>query len=152
MHVNRTCPGSAYAWSGAYFLKACYLTFLGLYTIVRDIPAQQPAGQGRYVMTEQVIPGEFNGFPIVQRRLRGFAGMEAQRQREIASKGGQSVPDEKRSFSQDPKLAAAAGRLGGKSVPGHLRSFSQNPALAAAAGRKGGQVSSSNKKKTAADQ
>lgn len=76
---------------------------------------------------------------------RGFAAMDARRQREIASKGGQSVPDEKRSFSQNPSLAAAAGRKGGQSVPAEKRSFSQDPGLAAAAGRKGGQVSGSHR-------
>lgn len=76
-----------------------------------------------------------------ERSLRGFAAMDIKRQREIASKGGQSVPDEKRSFSQNPGLAAAAGRKGGCSVPPEKRSFSQDPALAAAAGRKGGLVS-----------
>jgi general stress protein YciG len=30
-----------------------------------------------------------------------------------SSKGGKSVPDEKRSFSQDPELASEAGRKGG---------------------------------------
>lgn len=44
---------------------------------------------------------------------RGFGAMEPSRQREIASKGGQSVPDEKRSFSQNRQLAAEAGRKGG---------------------------------------
>jgi hypothetical protein len=41
---------------------------------------------------------------------RGFAAMDPARQREIARKGGASVPDEKRSFSQDrdsPPLPAA---------------------------------------------
>jgi len=46
---------------------------------------------------------------------RGFAVMDPEKRREIASKGGSSVPSEKRSFSQDSKLAAKAGRLGGKS-------------------------------------
>ena len=44
---------------------------------------------------------------------RGFAAMDKERQREIARKGGASVPDEKRSFSQDRDLAASAGRKGG---------------------------------------
>jgi general stress protein YciG len=70
---------------------------------------------------------------------RGFASMDAARQREIASKGGQSVPDEKRSFSRNATLAATAGRKGGQSVPDEKRSFSQDHDLAAAAGRKGGQ-------------
>lgn len=44
--------------------------------------------------------------------------MDAARQREIASKGGQSVPQEKRSFSQDRELAAQAGRKGGQNSRG----------------------------------
>ena len=98
--------------------------------------------------------------------LRGFAAMDANRQREIASKGGkasggnfannperaaaagrkggESVPREKRSFSQNPELAAEAGRKGGRSVPAEKRSFSQDPELAAQAGRKGGQASGGN--------
>lgn len=69
---------------------------------------------------------------------RGFAGMDVERQREIARQGGRSVPDEKRSFSRDRVLAAEAGRKGGESVPPGGRSFSQNRELAAEAGRKGG--------------
>ena len=45
---------------------------------------------------------------------RGFASMSEDRQREIASKGGRSVPAEKRSFSQDRGLASLAGRKGGQ--------------------------------------
>ncbi|MGQ0834395.1 MAG: KGG domain-containing protein, partial [Gammaproteobacteria bacterium] len=70
---------------------------------------------------------------------RGFASMDQERQRQIASMGGKAVPDSKRSFSQNRTLAAQAGRKGGQSVPGEKRSFSQNRALAAQAGRKGGQ-------------
>jgi general stress protein YciG len=40
--------------------------------------------------------------------------MDGDRQREIASKGGKSVPAEKRSFSQDRELASEAGRKGGQ--------------------------------------
>ncbi len=72
---------------------------------------------------------------------RGFASMDPERQREIARKGGSSVPNEKRSFSQDRALAAKAGRKGGQSVDAKARSFSQNRELAAQAGRKGGQSS-----------
>ena len=49
---------------------------------------------------------------------RGFAAMDVERRREIARKGGASVPDEKRSFSQDRDLAAAAGRKGGEASHG----------------------------------
>ena len=47
---------------------------------------------------------------------RGFASMDEEKQREIASKGGRSVPAEKRSFSQDRELASSAGRKGGQST------------------------------------
>ena len=52
---------------------------------------------------------------------RGFASMDPERQREIARKGGASVPSEKRSFSQDRSLAAQAGRKGGEASHGARR-------------------------------
>lgn len=51
----------------------------------------------------------------VARSNRGFASMDAEKQREIARKGGRSVPNEKRSFSQNHQLASEAGRKGGQS-------------------------------------
>jgi general stress protein YciG len=72
---------------------------------------------------------------------RGFASMDPEKQRAIARKGGESVPNEKRSFSQNPSLAAEAGRKGGHSVNPTKRSFSQNHMLASEAGRKGGHAS-----------
>ena len=72
--------------------------------------------------------------------VRGFAAMDEDKQRDIARKGGESVPDHKRSFSKDRSLAAEAGRKGGESVPQEKRSFSQNRELAAEAGRKGGRA------------
>lgn len=72
---------------------------------------------------------------------RGFASMDEDKQRDIASKGGQSVPDEKRSFSKDHELASEAGRKGGHNVPDEERSFSKDHELAAEAGRKGGEHS-----------
>ena len=45
---------------------------------------------------------------------QGFASMDAAKQRAIASKGGSSVPPEKRPFARSPELAAAAGRKGGE--------------------------------------
>ncbi len=44
---------------------------------------------------------------------RGFASISVEKRREIASKGGKSVPAEKRSFSQNRNLATEAGRKGG---------------------------------------
>ena len=49
---------------------------------------------------------------------RGFASMDRDRQRQIASKGGESVPASKRSFSRNPSLAAEAGRKGGQASHG----------------------------------
>lgn len=71
---------------------------------------------------------------------QGFASMDEAKQRVIASKGGQSVPAAKRSFAQDPALAAEAGRKGGQAVQAADRSFSRDRSLAAQAGRKGGQA------------
>lgn len=52
---------------------------------------------------------------------RGFASMDPALQREIASKGGRSVPPEERSFSKDRSLAAQAGRKGGEASHGGRR-------------------------------
>ena len=72
---------------------------------------------------------------------RGFASMDPEKQRAIARKGGESVPNEKRSFAQNSALAAEAGRKGGMSVSPQKRSFSQDHELASSAGRKGGHAS-----------
>jgi uncharacterized protein len=77
---------------------------------------------------------------------RGFASMDPEKQRAIARKGGQSVPAEKRSFSQNAELAAAAGRKGGQNVDPASRSFSRDPGLASKAGAKGGHASHGVKK------
>ena len=74
---------------------------------------------------------------------RGFASMSLEKRTEIARRGWQSVPPEKRSFSQNPELASAAGKKGGVSVNPTKRSFSRDRALAAEAGRKGGHASHS---------
>lgn len=47
--------------------------------------------------------------------------MDAAKQREIASKGGRSVAPEDRSFSQNRRLAAEAGRKGGQASHGGNR-------------------------------
>lgn len=80
---------------------------------------------------------------LARKSNRGFASMDRDKQRAIAKKGGESVPNEKRSFSQNPDLAAEAGRKGGLSVDPAKRSFSKNHSLASDAGRKGGHASHS---------
>ncbi len=47
------------------------------------------------------------------KKPRGFAAMSPDRLREIASKGGKSVPAEKRAYAQNRELAASAGKKGG---------------------------------------
>ena len=49
------------------------------------------------------------------RGRRGFASMSAEKRREIASKGGRSVPGEHRVFAKRRDLATNAGRKGGLS-------------------------------------
>src|SRR5206468_2416955 len=61
------------------------------------------------------------------RSRRGFAAMDPERSREIARKGGASVPGEKRSFAKDRDLAASAGRKGGEASRGGGRSRSREP-------------------------
>src|SRR5262245_53460433 len=72
---------------------------------------------------------------------RGFASMDEEKQREIARKGGESVPDKKRSFAQDRGLASEAGRKGGQESGGNFRN---DPVRASEAGRKGGHESGGN--------
>lgn len=56
---------------------------------------------------------------------RGFAAMDPERRREIARRGGASVPSEKRSFAKNRDLAADAGRKGGSASRGGGRRPSQ---------------------------
>jgi uncharacterized protein len=57
---------------------------------------------------------------------KGFASMDPERRREIARRGGASVPADKRSFSQDRDLAANAGRKGGAASRGGGRKVKSN--------------------------
>jgi len=52
--------------------------------------------------------------------------MDVEKQREIARKGGRSVPNEKRSFSQNHQLASEAGRKGGRSSHGNRQPGGNN--------------------------
>jgi general stress protein YciG len=66
--------------------------------------------------------------------------MSPEKRREIASKGGKSIPAAKRTFSMNKTLASEAGRKGGKSVAPANRTFTHNLELAKAAGSKGGKA------------
>lgn len=65
---------------------------------------------------------------------RGFAAMDRDKQRAIASKGGKASGG---NFKNDPARAAAAGRKGGEASGGN---FANDRARASEAGRKGGQA------------
>ena len=54
------------------------------------------------------------------RERRGFAAMDHEKQRQIASKGGQSQGKENNpgNFANDPERAAEAGRKGGQASHG----------------------------------
>jgi general stress protein YciG len=65
---------------------------------------------------------------------RGFASMDPQRQREIASEGGKAAHEKGTAHEFDSDEARAAGRKGGEAV-------SQNREHMAEIGRKGGQSS-----------
>lgn len=69
---------------------------------------------------------------------RGFASMTTEQRRRIASMGGKAVPNSKRSFSRNHKLAIEAGRKGGAAVKPEDRAFSRDREFAAECGRKGG--------------
>ena len=87
-----------------------------------------------------------------KKQMRGFACMDPEKRREIASKGGKSVPGEKRSFSQNSDLATRAARKGGASVLDQNRSFSRFRDLASESGRKGGLASAAAKRAKLAEQ
>ncbi|MHB1565340.1 MAG: KGG domain-containing protein [Acidiferrobacter sp.] len=65
---------------------------------------------------------------------RGFAAMDANKQREIASKGGKAAHEKGTAHEFTPEEAREAGRKGGEAV-------SQNREHMAAIGRKGGESS-----------
>ena len=74
---------------------------------------------------------------------RGFAAMDAERQREIASQGGRAAHQRGTAHEFTPEEARDAGRRGGERV-------SQNREHMAAIGRKGGTTVSQNREHMAA--
>jgi len=78
---------------------------------------------------------------MAEKSRRGFAGMDAQKQREIASKGGKAAHAKGTAHEFTPEEARAAGRKGGQAA--HMRGTAHQftPEEARAAGRKGGRSS-----------
>jgi general stress protein YciG len=92
-------PRNQSSWPGEYYPK---LNLKSHGTAVRLIEfKQRDSIQGRAMRKD------------ISTSNRGFASMDADKQREIARKGGRSVPNDKRSFSQNHELACEAGRKGG---------------------------------------
>jgi len=54
-------------------------------------------------------------FVMKSKRKRGFAALDPEVQREIASKGGRAAHERGTAHQWDSKTARAAGKLGGKS-------------------------------------
>lgn len=76
----------------------------------------------------------------MEKQIMGFALMDKEKQREIASMGGKSHSAETRSFYKNRDLAREAGKKGGKSVSPEKRSFFYDRELASRAGKKGGKM------------
>lgn len=76
---------------------------------------------------------------------RGFASMDPQRQREIASKGGRAAHAKGTAHEFTSEEARNAGRKGGESV-------SRNREHMATIGRKGGESRSANRSRQVSDQ
>lgn len=67
---------------------------------------------------------------------RGFAAMDAEKQRRIASQGGRAAHRKGTAHEFSSEEAREAGRKGGSMSSGN---FANDPARAAEAGRRGGQ-------------
>jgi general stress protein YciG len=78
---------------------------------------------------------------MAEKRRRGFAGMDAAKQREIASKGGKAAHAKGTAHEFTPEEAREAGRKGGQAA--HMRGTAHQftPEEAREAGRKGGRTS-----------
>jgi general stress protein YciG len=71
-------------------------------------------------------------------KRRGFASMDAAKQREIASKGGKAAHLKGTAHEFTPEEARAAGRKGGQAAHGRGTAHKFTSEEARAAGRKGG--------------
>jgi uncharacterized protein len=109
-----------------------------------DLPASERAPQG----TRIGCPGfnEARGDHRTRSNImsntsnRGFASMDEDKQREIASKGGRASGG---NFAHDRGRASEAGKKGGQASGGN---FANDPQRASEAGRKGGEASHGGRK------
>ncbi len=76
---------------------------------------------------------------------RGFASMDPQRQREIASQGGKAAHESGNAHEFTPEEARIAGSKGGKAAHEKGTAHEFTPEEARKAGRKGGEASGGNR-------
>ena len=74
-----------------------------------------------------------------EKEKRGFASMDAQKQRDIASKGGRAAHEKGTAHEFDSSEAKAAGRKGGRVAHERGTAHEFTSQEARTAGRKGGQ-------------
>ena len=77
-------------------------------------------------------------------KKRGFAAMDSEKQRQIASKGGKAAHAKGTAHQFTPEEAREAGRKGGQAAHAKGTAHQFTPEEARAAGRKGGQSSHRN--------
>lgn len=82
-----------------------------------------------------------NGAPPVRSAGRGFASMDPERQREIASQGGRAAHEKGTAHEFTPEEAREAGSKGGKAAHERGTAHEFDSEEARAAGRKGGEAS-----------
>src|SRR5262245_54805071 len=75
---------------------------------------------------------------MAEKRNRGFAAMNAEKQREIASKGGRAAHAKGTAHKFTTEEAREAGRKGGQAAHAKGTAHKFTPEEARAAGRKGG--------------
>jgi general stress protein YciG len=75
---------------------------------------------------------------MAEKKRRGFAGMDASKQRQIASKGGRAAHQKGTAHEFSHEEARAAGRKGGLAAHERGTAHKFTPKEAQAAGRKGG--------------
>lgn len=78
---------------------------------------------------------------MTQKSRRGFAGMDPQKQREIARKGGKAAHAKGTAHEFTPDEAREAGRKGGQAAHARGTAHQFTPEEAREAGRKGGRRS-----------
>jgi general stress protein YciG len=99
----------------------------------RDVISEPGRGASGSISASSNATDNGGGSSNGRRSARGFASMDAQKQKEIASKGGRAAHAKGTAHEFDSNEARAAGRKGGMAV-------SRNREHMAAIGRRGGEA------------